>query len=230
MRLTDTDKREPAPATGQLLSGHRLPRAFVIANQRDRILDAMAHEVAERGYVNVTVADVWGRAGVSSRTLYELFESKADCFLAAYDAAIALLRERVGAVFEEMPEPSPERTRAVLARVLELFAAEPDFARMCIVEPASAGPEAMRRYVEVIEGFVPLLDRIDTYEAAHRHDGQKPDLATRQALIGGALWLIYRQIVAGETEQLPELLPQLTHFLLAPFIGEQRAAAVALGE
>jgi AcrR family transcriptional regulator len=218
---------------GGLPSGrgrHRLPRAFVIANQRDRILDAMAHEVAEMGYPNVTVADVRRRAGVSSKTFYELFADKADCFLAAYDAAIALLRERVAAVFEEMPDPTPGRTRAVLARVLELFAAEPDFARMCIVEPSAAGPEAMRRYVEVIEGFVPMLDRIETYEAAQLHGGTKPDLLTRQALIGGVVWVIYRQIVAGETEQLPALLPPLTRYLLAPFLGEQHAAAVAFGE
>src|SRR2546427_1607903 len=130
MRLTDTHTRTLAGVTAQLPSGrgrHRLPRAFVVANQRDRILDAIAHEVAHVGYPNVTVADVRRRAGVSSKTFYELFSDKADCFLAAYDAAIALLRERVGKVFEEMPNPSPKRTRAVLARVLELFAAEPDF-------------------------------------------------------------------------------------------------------
>jgi len=233
MRLTDTDKGTFGPVREQLPSGrgrHRLPRTFVIANQRDRILDAIAHEVAELGYVNVTVADARRRAGVSSKTFYELFTDKADCFLAAYDAAIALLRERVGTVFEEMPNPSPERTRAVLARVLELFAAEPDFARMCIVEPAAAGPEAMRRYVEVVEGFVPMLDQIETYQAAAPRGGTTPDLLTRQALIGGIVWVIYRQIVAGETEELPELVPELTRYLLAPFLGEQHAAAVALGE
>jgi AcrR family transcriptional regulator len=229
---TETPAGVSTPVRG-LPSGkgrHQLPRAFVIANQRDRILDAMAHEVARRGYHTVTVADVCKSAGVSSKTFYELFEDKIECFLAAYDAAIELLRERVGAVFEEMPNPSPERTRAVLAKVLELFAAEPDFARMCVVEPASAGPEAMRRYVEVIEGFVPMLDRIESYEAAQRHSSAKPDLVTRQALIGGVLWVIYRQIVAGKTEELADLLPQLTRYMLAPFIGDQRAAAVALGE
>src|SRR5438105_14605752 len=137
MRLTDTHRRTLAGVTAQLPSGrgrHRLPRAFVVANQRDRILDAIAHEVAHVGYPNVTVADVRRRAGVSSKTFYELFSDKADCFLAAYDAAIRLLMGHVSAVFEAMPTPTPQQGRAVLGAILELFAAEPDFARMCLVE------------------------------------------------------------------------------------------------
>src|SRR6266568_4630287 len=114
MRLTDTHTGTLAGVTAQLPSGrgrHRLPRAFVVANQRDRILDAIAHEVAQMGYPNVTVADVRRRAGVSSKTFYELFSDKADCFLVAYDAAIELLRQRVATVFKELPEPTPERAR-----------------------------------------------------------------------------------------------------------------------
>jgi hypothetical protein len=33
-------------------------------------------------------------------------------------------------------------------------------------------------------------------------------------------------LVDGRTEQLPELLPDLTHFLLAPYIGDKQAAKI----
>ena len=36
------------------------------------------------------------------------------------------------------------------------------------------------------------------------------------------------QLEAPQT--LPELLPQLSYFLFAPFIGDQQAAAAAFGE
>lgn len=219
-----------ASAGGKLPSGrHGLRRAFVVANQRDRILDAMAQEVALRGYPEVTVADVRRKAGVSSKTFYELFSDKSECFLAAYDVAITILNSHIASVFEQMPEPSPHRARAVLAEVLELFASEPDFARMCIVEGPAAGPEAMRRYVGVVESFIPMLDEVERYPAAKRHRGPRPDAVRRQALIGGIAWVIYREIVAGNVRRLPELLPQLSYHLLAPFLGHRQAASIASG-
>ena len=35
--------------------------------------------------------------------------------------------------------------------------------------------------------------------------------------------MISERIVAGEAERLPELLPELTYFLLAPFLGKREA-------
>jgi AcrR family transcriptional regulator len=218
----------PGLKPGQLPSGRRgLDRAFVIANQRDRILDAIAREVAEKGYTEVTAGAVIARAAVSRKTFYDMFHDKADCFLAAYDAAVALLMAHVGAAFERIPEPSPERARAVLQALLELFAQEPAFARMCIVEVAAAGPEARRRFTDMIDGFVALLDQVESYPAAKRHRAPKPGPIGRHALIGGIVSVIYTQIVDGRTEQLPELLPDLTHFLLAPYIGDKQAAKIA---
>jgi AcrR family transcriptional regulator len=60
-------------------------RAAVWANQRARMLDAMARAVATKGYARVSVADVVQLAGVSRRTFYEQFRDKEDCFLVAYD-------------------------------------------------------------------------------------------------------------------------------------------------
>lgn len=203
----------------------------MVANQRDRILAAMAQEVADKGYTEVATGDVIARAGVSRKTFYELFRDKADCFLAAYDAAITRLMGHVGGVFEEMPEPSPERTRAVLAAVLERFAAEPAFARMCMVEASAAGPEAIKRYTDAMNAFVPLLDQIDAYPAAKRYSKTHPPPGPvmRRALIGGIAWVAYTYTVAGETDRLPDVLPELTRFLLAPFLGDKQAAKIAFG-
>jgi AcrR family transcriptional regulator len=220
------------PPPEQLPHGrHGLDPAFVVANQRDRILAAMAQEVADKGYTEVATGDVIARAGVSRKTFYELFRDKADCFLAAYDSAITRLMAHVAGVFERMPEPSPARTRAVLAAVLERLAAEPTFARLCIVEASAAGPEAIKRYTDAMNAFVPLLDQIESYPAAKRYSAAhpQPGPVERRALVGGIVWVAYTHIVAGETERLPDLLPELTHFLLTPFIGDKQAAKIAFG-
>jgi AcrR family transcriptional regulator len=210
---------------------HGLDPAFVVANQRDRILVAMAQEVAEKGYTEVATGDVIARAGVSRKTFYELFRDKADCFQAAYRAAIERLMGHVGAVYVRMPEPSPARTRAILAAVLGRFAAEPAFARLCIVEASAAGPDAIKRYTEAIDAFLPLLDQIENYPAAKRYGATHPPPGPveRRALIGGILWVAYTYIVAGKTDQLPDALPELTHFLLTPFLGDRQATKIASG-
>ena len=66
---------------------HGLTRAEVESSQRDRLLDAMADAMSEQGYVATPVADVIKRAGVSRESFYELFSSKLDCFMSAFDIA-----------------------------------------------------------------------------------------------------------------------------------------------
>jgi AcrR family transcriptional regulator len=221
-----------APAPERLPSGrHGLARAFVIANQRDRVLDAMASEVAEKGYVAVTVAGVRKRAGVSSKTFYELFEDKADCVLAAYDAAVETLMGHIAAVFAEMPEPTPAQGRAALGAILDACAAEPDFARMCFVEVSAAGPQAVKRYLALVDSLVRLVEQIDRYAESKRHRAVvNPDAVMHQALVGGIASVVHKHLVDDRTHELPDVLPQLTYFLLAPFIGEEEAAATAFGQ
>ena len=47
----------------------------------------MAHCVSAKGYAATTIADIAAEAGVSKRTFYEHFDSKAECLIALYEAA-----------------------------------------------------------------------------------------------------------------------------------------------
>ena len=63
-----------------------MPRDEIVNAQRIRIVLAMADAMHEKGYVGTPVADILKRAGFRLReTFYQLFSSKLDCYLAAFD-------------------------------------------------------------------------------------------------------------------------------------------------
>ena len=167
--------------------------------QRERMLEAVVVAVAEKGFADMTVADVVARAGVSRRTFYEQFGDKLDCFLAAYEArADALLREVELAVAVAPPE---ERLRAGLAAYLNRLAAEPTFARVLTVDILGAGPHALDARERVRERFA------DTYRGISQDDD------VLRALVGGIAELVQARLLAGDAGSLPELVPTLERFV-----------------
>ena len=143
------------PTTNRLPSGrHGLSREAVVASQRARLIDAMAHVVAEKGYAATTVADVVERAGVSRRTFYEQFDDKEACFLAAYDAGLAAVLGRVGVAVEVNATAGwRDRARVGVEAFLALLASQPAFAQALQVEVLTAGPAALDRRAGMLVMF-----------------------------------------------------------------------------
>ncbi|OLT30812.1 hypothetical protein BJF79_09280 [Actinomadura sp. CNU-125] len=144
---------------------HALAREEVRRIQRARLCAAMADVMAEKGYVDTSVADVLQRATVSRQSFYELFDSKLDCFNAAFDCAGELLLERLAADVGDVPSPSPSAPGAAPDRLelceramnayLRALAGELAYARLFLVEVYAAGPEAIDRRArtqEIIAG------------------------------------------------------------------------------
>jgi AcrR family transcriptional regulator len=161
-------------------------------------------------------------ASVSTRDFYEHFSAKEDCFLAAFDAVHDHLETVLAASAATQPD-WPHQVVAVLRAALEFFAAEPDLARLCVVEPVSATPTTAIRFREAVLACVPALTR----GRAESAEGDSLPPSTEDSLLGGAVSLVTRTILAGETEQLPALLPNLVEFTLAPYVGAERAATLA---
>ncbi|MGH2987927.1 MAG: TetR/AcrR family transcriptional regulator [Solirubrobacterales bacterium] len=116
----------------------------------------MAEVMAERGYVETSVADVLRAAGISRETFYQQFSSKQDCFMGAYEVAA----ERILAAVAAAPSPaeSPvERFDRGLGAYLEALAAEPAFARLFLLEVYAAGPDALRRRADQQRQFVDVV-------------------------------------------------------------------------
>lgn len=207
---------------GPLPGGHHgLSRQQIVESQRERLLAAMATEVAERGYRATTITEVVKRASVSTRDFYGHFDDKEQCFLAAFDAVRDHLEDLIAAATAEQPD-WPHQVIAALRAALDFFAAEADLARLCLVESVSATPTIAIRFREAVIGCIPAL-------ALGRGEADCESLPpnTEDSLLGGVVSLATRSIVAGETEQLPTLLPDLVEFTLTPYLGAERATELA---
>jgi AcrR family transcriptional regulator len=187
---------------------HGLSRAFIASNQRERLLDAIANVVADKGYASTRVADITEYAGVSRKTFYELFTDKEDCFLAAYDAITALLMERMAQGLAAVADGSWEvKVHALLGEFLAFLASEPAFARMCIVEVLGSGPAGLARRDAAIEAFFPVVDQLPRSQP-----GSEKWLSpmTPVFVTGGILEVVYAAIRRGEIASLPDLEHDLT--------------------
>jgi AcrR family transcriptional regulator len=217
---------EPAsdpPASSRLPAGrHGLPREFIVQNQRERIITALVDTVAERGYNATTVAHITKAASVSRRTFYEHFPGKEACFLAAYEMVADHIRESMQVAAQAFDD-WPQKVRAALATMLRFLAGEPELARVCMIEPIAAGGEIAARHRESMQGFVEILKA-----GRPQHTGERPlPEATEATLVGGIVSLIVREINAGRTERLENLLPDLVELTLAPYLGAEEAARLA---
>jgi AcrR family transcriptional regulator len=214
-RKGSRDTRQPH----QLPPGrHGLPRSFVVSNQRERILSAVAYVTSAASYSEMSVEDIIVTAGVSRRTFYEHFRNKEDVFLAAYDAVVGQLVEEVVAAVEA-EEAFADQCSAGLRAFLEFVASEPAFGRMCMVEALAAGPEAIKRRNDTMRAFAALIDG----KAQELLDRKAPPPLTAETVVGGIYEVVYNRVLRGEIQDLPSLLPDLAYSALLPYLGLQAA-------
>jgi AcrR family transcriptional regulator len=175
------------------------------------MIDAMAELCAEQGYEATKIADVVRRAHVARKTLYDNFSGKEELFLAAFDTALADAEAEVAEACDAIdPAEWEARAEAGLRSLLEFVAAHPDVSRLALIEAPAASPTAAARYEAALEGFIVRLR-----EAAPPGPGRPATL--EEALVGGTVWIVQRQVRRGAAADAPDLLPELTEFLVSPY-------------
>lgn len=211
-----TRKRQPPKP---LIASKRpaLSREFIAEHKQRRIMDALAELTAEQGYEATKISDIVKRAGVARKTLYDNFEGKEEVFLAAFDAARDEVLRRVeeGADADEGADVDERdwqvRVEGGLAAFLAYVAEQPTLARMCMIEALQATPATAKRYEDADKAFVDLTRQVLPKEE------RVPDTIA-ESLVGGVAWIVRRQIDRGEAERAEDLLPELTEFMLAPYL------------
>jgi len=210
-----------ADSSGKFPSGVRkLPPDLIRAIQRERLIVAMLNAAAELGYLETNVQDVIDRAGVSRPTFYEHFSNKEDCFLAAFDTSAERLRKKVDAAVRKGGDVWRDRVRFGLQALLRFASREPDTARTMVVEARAASAAAVRRRVELMDGFARCLQ---TEAEELLPERPPPGAMTASGIVGGVESLLYSRLCRQEFDQLEALLPSLMYFVVLPYEGHRAA-------
>ncbi len=182
--------------------------------QRARMLNSALQVVTEEGYGQMSVARVTGRAGVSRRTFYELFEDREACFLAAFDQAIAEM-SAIATPAWEAETLWREQIRAALGAVLAFLDEQPGIGSLVVVEALGAGPRVLAHRARLMASLAELIDQ-GRAQLANR---PQPAPLTAEGLVGAVLSVIHARLLTQTEPSLTPLLNPLMGMIVTPYLG-----------
>jgi AcrR family transcriptional regulator len=199
-------KRSNKPARTARERAERRERARqrARAGHRRRLELAMVEVIGEHGYHATRVVDVTKRAGVSSRTFYEIFDNKEQCFLATYDQIADVLVRRLERAREDV-DTWPDATEASIRALFQAAVENPAAARLSLLEINAVGPAGIERReasVARYEGFIR-----DTPELKPAKSPISD--AVLKAIVGGLIRVLHSRVLRGEGAELPAVVPDL---------------------
>jgi len=192
-----------------------LPSQQVADVHRARLIAGMAEAAAEKGYADVTIADVVKRAQVSRRTFYEHFPDKQACFLAAYEASADLVIALIAHAVADERLPWQQRIAAGVSVYLQTLASEPGLTRVFLIDILSAGPEALRRRRAVHGRFAELLQTLASRHRDELPPGYAIEPTMAIAIIGAVNELVLLAVEGGRADDLPRLAEVANRLVLA---------------
>jgi AcrR family transcriptional regulator len=194
-------------------SSNGFGHAQVAQIQRARILAAMFDVATERGAMNVSVADVVERSGVSRRTFYETFPDREACFLAAFEDALAFASRRVLPAYQG--EHWRDRIRAGVVAFLCFLDEERVIGRLLVCESLTGSPQTRARRERVL---VQLAAAIDSGREESKNTALLPPL-TAEGLVGGVLSIIDARLSLSEDSTVIGLANTIISMIVLPYLG-----------
>jgi AcrR family transcriptional regulator len=212
------------PAEGRLPSGrHDLAREEVVKSQRERIVDATATIVAEKGLAGLTIPEIASRANISHETFYDMYPTKHDAFLGAQKVGLHQALQITGDAYATHDADWPGGIAAGLRALIDYLCSEPAHAHLTLVDTFGASPETIETREAALEAFTTYLR--PGYEIA-RPGIDVPDVAA-EAVVGGIWQVLHHYIEHKRTDELRDAAPQLIYAALTPFLGPNEAAKIA---
>jgi AcrR family transcriptional regulator len=187
-------------------------RVAASGTQRERVLQAIVEVVAERGVAGAPIGAIVERARVSRPTFYKLFPGGLE------DGVVAVMYmglERVATLASGVLEGADrwqDGMRAALAVVLAFFDAEPQLARVLMVQSLGGGPVVLEHRERTVEAFRTLIVTRIEEEVA---EGEIPRVSPLTA--EGVLASVMEIVRARLAVSVPE--PQSLIGLLGPLMG-----------
>ncbi|HEY1687430.1 MAG TPA: TetR/AcrR family transcriptional regulator [Solirubrobacteraceae bacterium] len=226
---------------------HGIAAEVVARDQRERLCEAMAELVAQRGYTAVRVSDLTALAGVSRPTFYELYQDKEDCLLAAYDEIAARVTEMLAAA--EREAPPGEGLHTALEAFADIAGSHPDQVSLLVLGALGAGPDARVRREQTLRALNRRILRLQDSSPSGSQSSQRTRGSTRMRageqltmtiLLGGIREVIATRLRGGDGTGLSLLPAELSAWassypltppkgIEAPTSAAERRSALALG-
>lgn len=186
---------------------------------RERLRSSVLNLAVVDDYHELSAPQIAEEAGVPIESFFELFDSKEECFLAAFDD---LSDELLGVAADpDLVSGDWARTvRRVVGELLALLVDRPLYAHIIASEAPSACPEALERDCDLAQSIATLLT-----------EGAPEPARNKLAVEGvaGAIWHTIRcQVTNGQIHLLPALSDYLAYIVLTPFIGADAAAEIVI--
>lgn len=197
-------------ALRKLKPGPGLSRQAVAIDQKMRLRVALAALAAELGFAAVTVRALIGRAGVSTSTFYNHYESVEDCFAGIIVMTIGIL---IGDIEEAARHGVDllDGMQSGLRHLMGHLSREPDLAQAVFIESFAAGPRVRDEMRTAIGRLEELM--AETFSLAPRPAAGTTHLAA--GLVAGVVGTIRRTSLTGRTEELPALTDELLDWMLS---------------
>jgi AcrR family transcriptional regulator/DNA-binding MarR family transcriptional regulator len=192
--------------------------AHVVEMQRRRLLGAIVELVNERGARSLTVAMICGRAGLSRRTFYELYEDREACLLGAFEYEV----EQATRIVEQAVASETrwkEQVRVGLTALLSFFDSDPGAARLLVVEALSAGEQTLQERRHVLARLVVIVDQ----GREEAKQGREPPPLTAEGIVGAVSSVIHARILDRDQQPLTELTGALMAMIVQPYLGSAAA-------
>ena len=192
-RPTVTKETEETTRPARLPRGvNSLPKKVVLHTQRERLVEAAAREVAERGYADTAVSHIISRAGVSRSAFYEIFKDKEECFLYGFShLSQAHLRSVEKAMSQSLS--LPEQAIAGITAYMQVLDMDPVLARAFMVEAEGASPAVRADFIKVGDRLEALIGAwFNKVRAEYPQVPECPDITHRMLRAGLTGYLLSR--------------------------------------
>ncbi len=194
------------------------------AATRQRILDAAAQVLAERGFSGMRLADVGEVAGIQAPAIYYHFSNKEELVVEVFVTSLTRCRTNLEGVLKECEGDDPlERLALAIDSHLRLCARYPDYARAWIHRIAGGAPDHVQEQCRADErAYVRIWTRLigEAKTAGLLRDDVDPKVA--QQLILGALNALVATWRVGRSTPVDSFIVSAQLMLLSGLSTEAR--------
>ena len=175
-----------------------------LTDHRRRLLDAMSHVVARKGYADATIADLAAEARVSRRTFYDHFDTKAECLIALYEVA----SEQALGVLRAAIDPSRDwhtQVEQAMGAYFATLACNPVLLRTLFIAILGLGAEGLAARRRANQRLADFILEVVNGPASKPPRAKPLPVAYAMGIVGAINELVLQSIEHDRVRELAEL-------------------------